>query len=37
MAKSEVDFINEKRIIFINEFQTIKETKVQGSLGFPTV
>lgn len=37
MAKSEVDFINEKRIIFINEFKTVKETKVQGSLGFPTV
>lgn len=37
MVKSEVDFINEKRIIFINEFQTIKETKVQVSLGFPTV
>lgn len=37
MVKSEVDFINEKRIIFINEFKTVKETKVQGSLGFPTV
>lgn len=37
MVKSEVDFINEKRIIFINEFKIVKETKVQGSLGFPTV